>query len=118
MDGALDMDDQEQRRLASGAAFDARTRPPETLSREEFLAWRAPRDVQAGPQSLDNPTWHWLVRTRLSAYGGNHHFKGPSSREAGPAWCFDRFGMSQTALPDGRVVYVAGEHEDHYDPDF
>lgn len=96
----------------------AKTRPPTALSRDEFLAWRSPREVQAGPESLDNPTWHWLVRTQLSAYTGNDHFKGPSSTEAGPMWCFDRFGMSQTALPDGRVVYVAGEHEDHYDPDF
>jgi hypothetical protein len=35
-----------------------------------------------------------------------------------PDWCFDRFGMSQTTLPDGSVVSIAGEHEDFYDPDF
>ena len=33
-------------------------------------------------------------------------------------WCFARYGMSQTLLPDCRVVHVGGEHEDHYDPDF
>jgi hypothetical protein len=27
-------------------------------------------------------------------------------------------GQSCTALPDGRVVCIAGEHEDYYDPDF
>ncbi len=35
-----------------------------------------------------------------------------------PTWCFDRFGQTRTELPDGRVVFVAGEHEDWYDPDF
>jgi hypothetical protein len=38
--------------------------------------------------------------------------------EAGPGWCFERFGQSSTTLPDGRIVLIAGEHEDHYDPDF
>lgn len=35
-----------------------------------------------------------------------------------PVWCFDRFGMSHTRLPDGRALFIAGEHEDFYDPDF
>jgi hypothetical protein len=33
-------------------------------------------------------------------------------------WCFDRFGQSVTTLADGRALYIAGEHEDSYDPDF
>jgi hypothetical protein len=36
----------------------------------------------------------------------------------GPTWCFSRFGQSETTLPDGRRVLIAGEHEDWYDPDF
>ena len=27
-------------------------------------------------------------------------------------------GQPSVTLPDGREVYIAGEHEDHYDPDF
>ena len=27
-------------------------------------------------------------------------------------------GQAQVVLPDGREVFIAGEHEDHYDPDF
>jgi hypothetical protein len=38
--------------------------------------------------------------------------------DAGPGWCFDRFGQSSTELPDGRTLLIAGEHEDYYDPDF
>ena len=35
-----------------------------------------------------------------------------------PVWCFERFGMSHSRLPDGRVIFIGGEHEDFYDPDF
>jgi hypothetical protein len=33
-------------------------------------------------------------------------------------WHFHRFGTSTTVLPDGGVVFIAGEHEDYYDNDF
>lgn len=92
--------------------------PPPVLDHAEFLTWRSPRTVQKGPARLDNPLWHWLVRTRHSAYSANNAFDGPSAFDAGPMWCFDRMGMSKTMLPNGRVVYIGGEHEDHYDPDF
>lgn len=38
--------------------------------------------------------------------------------DRGPCWSFDRMGQSHLKLPDGRDLYIAGEHEDHYDPDF
>lgn len=92
--------------------------PPPAISNEEFLYWRSPRAVTKSPTRLDNPLWHWLVRTRHSGYSANEAMHGPSSFDAGPVWCFDRFGKSETALPDGRVVHIGGEHEDYYDPDF
>jgi hypothetical protein len=92
--------------------------PPPPLTPQDFAAWRSPRVVVDNPTRLDNPLWHWLVRTRWSAYQANQRFHGPSPFGAGPMWCFDRFGMSATALPDGRVVHIGGEHEDYYDPDF
>lgn len=67
---------------------------------------------------MSNPVWDWLVRSELDAYGANRRFDGPSALGAGPGWCFTRFGQSVTPLSDGRVVLVAGEHEDSYDPDF
>ena len=36
----------------------------------------------------------------------------------GPYWSWDRFGRTSTTLPDGRIVHIAGEHEDYYDNDF
>lgn len=35
-----------------------------------------------------------------------------------PDWCFLRFGATRTAMPDGRIVCIGGEHEDFYHPDF
>ena len=42
----------------------------------------------------------------------------PYERHPQPVWCYDRFGRTTTWLPDGRIIEIAGEHEDHYDPDF
>jgi hypothetical protein len=89
------------------------------LSTEQFLEWRSPRLGRSNPERLNNPVWEWLMRSSgLSAYAANEQFGGPSSLVAGPCWCFHRFGQSSTQLADGRVVLIAGEHEDHYDPDF
>jgi len=70
----------------------------------------------ANPELMSNPFWLEQVRTARSGYGasedyGETHFKNP-------IWSFDRFGKSITALPDGRWVEIAGEHEDFYDEDF
>lgn len=94
------------------------TLPPPDMSKEAVLAWRSPRLGTINPTDLSNPLWDWLVRSKLDAYNANKRLSGPSSMEVGPMWCFHRFGMSRTPLQDGRVVHVAGEHEDHYDPDF
>ncbi|HMN31542.1 MAG TPA: hypothetical protein PKE45_25560 [Caldilineaceae bacterium] len=42
----------------------------------------------------------------------------PEYKYGSAVWCFKRFGTSRTRLPDGREIYIAGEHEDFYDPDF
>lgn len=88
------------------------------IDRQEFLDWRTPRVGSLNPENMTNPVWDWLIRSRLSGFQANEHFKGPSPFQAGPCWSFNRFGQSSTQLPDGRVIFVAGEHEDHYDPDF
>jgi hypothetical protein len=54
----------------------------------------------------------------MNAYQATQSLGGPSALEAGPGWCFDRFGQTSTLLTDGREVLIAGEHEDSYDPDF
>jgi hypothetical protein len=85
---------------------------------ELFREWRAPRFGNDNPQKLNSKVWEWLMRSKLSGYASTQIMNGPSAMEAGPTWSFDRFGQSVTALADGRTVYIGGEHEDHYDPDF
>ena len=88
------------------------------VTRELFLEWRSPRFGNSNPERMNNPVWEWLAKSRTSAYQANEHMRGPSAVDAGPGWCFDRFGQSSTRLSDGRVVFIEGEHEDDYDPDF
>ena len=108
-----------QRQLpAENIADDSMPRPPADIDQAIFLKWRSPKRGVSNPHEWTNAVWQWLVETKLNAYQANKAFGGPSSMDAGPCWCFDRFGQSETSLPDGRIVYVAGEHEDFYDPDF
>lgn len=88
------------------------------ISREVFLQWRSPRFGSANPDRMNNPVWEWLVRSEVTAYEASQRMRGPSAFNAGPSWCFQRQGRSTTRLSDGRTVYVGGEHEDAYDPDF
>lgn len=88
------------------------------VTKDLFREWRSPRFGNANPQRMNNPVWEWLIKTGLNAYLANERLDGPDAMEAGPGWCFERFGQSSTTLPDGRIVLIAGEHEDHYDPDF
>jgi hypothetical protein len=85
---------------------------------ELFKEWGAPRFGNANPQKINSKVWEWLVRSKLSAYASRQKLNDPSIFMGGPTWCFDRFGQSVTQLPDGRTVYIAGEHEDSYDVDF
>src|SRR5690606_30371083 len=94
--------------------------PGDEVTPELFAEWASPREGRSNPERLDNPVWASLVRTPVTAWTAREEarekFPGTSARP--PGWCFHRFGQSSTALPDGRVVLIAGEHEDHYDPDF
>ncbi len=96
-----------------------RQAPPPEVTRDLFLVFRSPRVALRNPQRMTNPVWAWLARQReVNAWAANKRFDGPSSFEVGPGWCANRFGRSSTTLADGRVVEIAGEHEDYYDPDF
>lgn len=92
--------------------------PPSEDVAALFLLWRNPRRGTTHPELMSNPVWEWIFRSGLDAFQTNQRFEGPSSIETGPCWTADRFGQSSTELPDGRIVMVAGEHEDSYDPDF
>ncbi len=88
------------------------------VSRDDFRKWRSPIRGSANPEVMINPVWAWIIKDQLNAYQANEIMGGPSSFDVGPCWSADRFGQSKTKLPDGRVIEIAGEHEDSYDPDF
>jgi hypothetical protein len=85
---------------------------------ELFLEWRSPRRGKSNPERMNNSVWNWLIRSRVTAYRAGELLSGPSPSDTGPGWCFHRFGQTSTQLPDGRVVFISGEHEDYYDSDF
>lgn len=71
----------------------------------------------ANPTRMDLQFWREMVTTGELPYAAREKL-GVEMLEGGAVWCFQRFGSTRTPLPDGRVVCIAGEHEDHYDPDF
>lgn len=72
--------------------------PPE-ISRGLFLDWRDARRASHAAEDLTNPYWCWLIESEESSWAVNEHFHGPSSFEGNPAWSAQRFGQSETELP-------------------
>lgn len=82
----------------------------------EFDDWQSPKRGEANPENQTNLVWSWLARTK--AWPGAAHKAAGTGERRYPGWCFDRFGQSKTELADRSVIYIGGEHEDSYDPDF
>jgi len=93
--------------------------PEQRVTPETYAAERHRRFGSANPEAVEHAFWLEMVRRGVSGYEG-HSLFGAGERDSGaPAvWSFQRFGMSTTPLPDDRWLQIAGEHEDHYDPDF
>jgi ankyrin repeat protein len=72
----------------------------------------------SNPERMREPFWEAMVRSGVGAYAARQAFETSSTVTASAVWCAQRFGQSLTFLPDGRIVLIGGEHEDHYDPDF
>ncbi|GAA6212793.1 hypothetical protein NBRC116602_25340 [Hyphomicrobiales bacterium 4NK60-0047b] len=89
------------------------------ISEEEYFKGRNRVFGISNPERANNPFWLAMVRCGGTAYQAASKFgKNHVINKNGPNWSFDRFGKSITPLPDGRIIEIAGEHEDHYDPDF
>lgn len=84
---------------------------------EEYHATKHRVFGNTNPQLMNFPFWRAMVTSGQSAYQSRAQFdQGRLDDEV--VWCFERFGKSFTVLPDRRVIEIAGEHEDSYDPDF
>lgn len=84
--------------------------------RAQYSQWCRPRRGSANPENMTNDVWIWLIKDG-GWPGPAHDYFGSGERKT-PGWCFSRYGQSETKLPDGSIVYIGGEHEDFYDPDF
>ncbi len=94
------------------------TREPQ-ISRDLYLATCKRRFGRSNPERMRVPVWEWMVRERLDPYFAREALKLKKNWPPGdPDWCFDRMGAPRVEMPDGRIITVAGEHEDYYDPDF
>lgn len=92
------------------------------ITREEFEVLHRRVFGTENPTTHRNVFWEEMVRTGETAYQAFQRFD-PNRRRfrsatPDPVWCFERFGQTRTRLPDGRIICVAGEHEDSYNPDF
>jgi hypothetical protein len=84
------------------------------------------------PERVENELWEQSIRRKGTGYWlrkhlgigfegtCGHNFAHSAYRDAtpGPYWSWERFGRTSTRLPDGRIIHIAGEHEDFYDSDF
>ncbi len=91
------------------------------LDSSHYHADKYPRFGDRNPEEMLSPFWREMVKFRWRAYTARYHYQDKehsSGKSRKAVWCFRRFGQSITVLPDGRVIEIAGEHEDFYDPDF
>jgi hypothetical protein len=115
------------------------------IDKKIFKQQRNPRFGKSNPERMNLAFWEWMIlaypnppkegdryaRTWgvISRNGINKSVHGPwkardyfgilDSREDAPIWTFHaRDGYTSTELSDGRTIFIGGEHEDYYDPDF
>jgi ankyrin repeat protein len=87
------------------------------VSREDYLAARFREFGHHNAEETNKPLWLAMIRSGATAWQANEHFRADSENDF-PKWCYERFGRSTTLMPDGRIIEIAGEHEDFYDPNF
>jgi ankyrin repeat protein len=92
--------------------------PLAAVSADDFARAYSRRFGTANPERMREPFWDAMIRSGVSAYEAARAFHPGDPHAFSPVWCAQRFGQSITRLPDGRVVQIAGEHEDYYDADF
>ncbi|MBD2453117.1 ankyrin repeat domain-containing protein [Nostoc sp. FACHB-87] len=84
---------------------------------EQYFAGKQPRFGKSNPELMEIPFWQAMICHGCSAYAAKNFFDDTENWQD-KVWSYDRFGRSITQLADGRIIEIAGEHEDSYDPDF
>ena len=88
-----------------------------TITKEQFLEGKDRRFGLNNPEVMKVDFWQAMIKTEYSAYFARETFDYIDENKS-PVWSYNRFGRTITELPDGRIVEIAGEHEDYYDADF
>lgn len=88
------------------------------VSPEEFEARKYRRFGHRNPEVMNCAFWDYMVRSGITAWEASRRFAKSRNELEEAVWCYDRFGIGKTSLPDGRAVTIGGEHEDFYDDDF
>ncbi|WP_107495360.1 ankyrin repeat domain-containing protein [Thalassobius sp. I31.1] len=89
--------------------------PERPLSQKKFDRNRSARPGRANPERFMPAFWYEQMRT--GRYAGPKYLSYEEDKSK-PIWSVHRYGRSATSLPDGRLILIAGEHEDGYHPDF
>lgn len=105
----------------------------------DYQRWKFTQRGAGNPEIQTNAFWHWAILSKEDAYSLHESFSEPrrrlkevfhwlgrlgrgvnrdDSNHNKSRWCFDRLGQATVETPDGGRLLIAGEHEDHYDPDF
>ncbi|KAK8052821.1 hypothetical protein PG996_012122 [Apiospora saccharicola] len=93
--------------------------PLKNLTAQEYASGRVPRFGKSNPEIMDVPFWSAMIAAELGPWSANNIVHYGKTGDSEPTWTFaERMGQTTTELPDGRLVFIAGEHEDFYDPDF
>ena len=87
-----------------------------SVSAEDSQKGWARRLGTENPEEMDEPFWKAMIQCGTSAYQGGVWFGRQDGQS--PVWCTQRFGQTFNRLPDGRIIQIAGEHEDSYDEGF
>lgn len=94
------------------------------IPKSQYLAQKYRVFGTSNPEKMEIDFWRAMVACGCAAWEPRYRFGEkdvydlkPGDRDAA-VWCFERYGMSITRLPDGRVIEIAGEHEDSYATDF
>jgi len=88
------------------------------VSREDYFRAKFREFGRHNAEETNRPFWLAMIRAGGSAWHATERFKDDNSVHGHPVWCYQRYGRSTTLMPDGRIIEIAGEHEDSYDPDF
>lgn len=83
--------------------------------------WCTRRFGRSNPERIQNSVWEWMAREKHTPFAARELLELESSvyrSSDEPDWCFQRMGSARVRMPDGRLITIAGEHEDCYDPDF